>query len=404
MPYYQERQGFRFGLVELMVVTLIVGAFAGIVMRLIVSARAAGRRLQCASNAREVGLGLQGYMNGKNAYPNAGTFDDDPAVHGGDPTRSSIYFALTAPGADPSLASSWMHSWVVDVSPFFDVSDLYQQWDFERSYLSTSASLSRAGNAAAASIDISVLRCPDDPTTVPGVGNLSYVVNGGFARWHAIPVGWRGAASDGQSANGSVLEWAPAGGSWQQSQAVCKKLGVMFLGTRQGNQPWDIRTSYADIPDGTTRTILAGENTLAGYSTGTKYSGGQPTNWACPLPNFCMMIASDNVCRSGSSETNCVGGQLRVTAAGKMGPGWLEANRVGTFENINFGQRLAVEGSFPFANSGHAGGANFLFCDGAVHFISQTIDAKIYSQLITPEGEGLPADRRQAPMGALSFD
>ena len=35
---------------------------------------------------------------------------------------------------------------------------------------------------------IGVLKCPDDNTTQVNQGNLSYVVNGGFALWHAVPV------------------------------------------------------------------------------------------------------------------------------------------------------------------------------------------------------------------------
>jgi len=45
-----------------------------------------------------------------------------------------------------------------------------------------------------------VLRCPNDPTAQPNQGNLSYVVNGGFALWHAIPYGWLGTQVDGAAA------------------------------------------------------------------------------------------------------------------------------------------------------------------------------------------------------------
>ena len=167
-----------------------------------------------------------------------------------------------------------------------------------------------------------------------------------------------------------MLQWTPPEGTWKDNQAIGKQLGVMFLGTHTGDQPWDIATRPAEIFDGMANTLLVGENTLAGYSKGTRYSGGRETNWACPLPNFTMFLGSDDVCHTGRSTTDCLEGQLAPGPSGATGKGWARANQAGTFENINFGQRLTVEGSFPFANSAHPGGANFVFCDGAVavHF------------------------------------
>jgi len=178
----------------------------------------------------------------------------------------------------------------------------------------------------------------------------------------------------------------------------------MFLGTDTGDQPWDIATSPKDLQDGASMTLLLGENTLAGFSRGTRYSGGVETNWACPLPNFCMFIASDDVCRTQGSATDCLAGSLQPTARSKDGPGWAWANRPGTFENIGYGQNLSVKGSFPFANSGHPGGGNFVFCDGATRYLSNSIDGTVYARLISPAGGQLPAPLRQGPLAADALD
>jgi prepilin-type processing-associated H-X9-DG protein len=76
---------------------------------------------------------------------------------------------------------------------------------------------------------------------------------------------------------------------------------------------------------------------------------------------------------------------------------WSRANEQGTFENINFGRLFKVKGSFPFASSARPNGANFVFCDGAVRFLSSTIDGAIYAELITAAGTCLPTDIRQGP-------
>jgi hypothetical protein len=176
----------------------------------------------------------------------------------------------------------------------------------------------------------------------------------------------------------------------------------MSLGTHTGNQPWDVRTRQADLTDGIGTTLLLGEHILAGSSAGTPYSGGLPTNWACPLPNFTLFLGSDDVCHTSRSTTDCLGGQLRPTPEGNTGPGWARANRQGSGEGINDTQGLKIEGAFPFASGAHScshypsGGAVFGFCDGAVRFVSETIDGTVYARLITPAGESLPATLRQS--------
>jgi prepilin-type processing-associated H-X9-DG protein len=232
----------------------------------------------------------------------------------------------------------------------------------------------------------------------PGQGDLSYVVNGGFARWPAIPVSWSSRdPRSGRPGNGEVLRWVPEGSPWGDSQAVGKRLGVMFLGTDRGDQPWDIATTPADISDGANQTLLLGENALAGASASSPLSHGHPTNWACPLPNFMMFVGSDDVCRTDRGPGECLGGQL-APRRGKDGPGWARANDPQTREFVNGGKGLTEKGTYPFIESGHIGGANFVFCDGSVRFLRETIDGTVYAKLITPAGAALPEAIRQAPL------
>lgn len=395
MRIHHGRRGMK--LSELMVAIFVVALMFFLVMSFLRRQPVGGRRLQCQSNIKQVGLGLLGYLNTHNAFPNAGTFDDDSETHGGDPKKSNIYQALMDPASIPSQQNVALHSWVVDILPHIDNQEPYDGWDRTKGYLDPSPNaVGGLSNRALGQTDIGIIRCPEDLTVERSQGNLSYVVNGGFARWPAVPVGWNGGASDGQPTDGDVLKWTAPGRPWQESQAIGQKLGVMFLGTRTGDQPWDIKTTPQSISDGAATTLLAAENTLVGASAGTRYSGNVPTNWACPLPNFCMFIASDEVCRSTSSPTDCVGGQLQPNYQRKSTLGWTWANRRGNYENINYGAgNLTVEGSFPYANSMHSGGSNFLFCDGSVRFLRETIDGTIYAKLISPAGESLPEVIRQ---------
>jgi prepilin-type processing-associated H-X9-DG protein len=351
---------------------------------------------------RQLGLALINFSSTKHHFPNAGTFHDDPALHGGDPAKSTIYASIVDPGKLSDGGVSWLHSWVVDILPYLDQTDLANAWDKTVPYWWPTEMISgQPSNDRLSNTRLGILRCPDDPKVTTGRGNLSYVVNGGFTRWPAIPVGWAGSSLEGESRNGGIRQWMPPGRPWQETQAIGKKLGVMFLGTETGDQPWDITTAPADLSDGASQTLLIAENTLAGFSTGNRHSGGRATNWACPLPNFVMFVGSDNVCASKVSPNDCLGGQLAPLSSRRDGLGWARTSRLGTYENINFGQKLTVEGSFPFANSGHQGGGNFVFCDGAVRFLSESIDGTVYAKLITPAGGRLPGSLTQGPFAGV---
>ena len=86
----RRRRGFT--LIELLVVISIIGILVGLLLPAINSAREAGRRTQCQSNMRNVGLAILGYVNSKGLwsalYAPAATPRD--AVEGSDivPERS----------------------------------------------------------------------------------------------------------------------------------------------------------------------------------------------------------------------------------------------------------------------------------------------------------------------------
>ena len=324
-----------------------------------------------------------------------------------------------------------MYSWVVPILPYMENQELYNQWSMFNangcvSYVDT-GSLNTSGQASNNKIGntaIGILKCPDDNTTQVNAGNLSYVVNGGFALWHAYPYGWGSNAATDGSGGPATIGWAgpPASTSYNVTMGVCQKLGVFFLestfaqGVTQTKVPWNIRSTPNSIVDGASSTIMMGENTLAGYSTGNNYSSNLETNWACPMPNFTMMIGSSNVCNSAATPVAAKGSarlhggwnaraqQMLLAPTGDAdGPAWSLANKVGTFENIGFGQNLTLEGSFPFSNSAHPSGSNYGFCDGAVRFITNTIDGTVYSKILTPAGSRLPLYAKQMPVNQDSF-
>ena len=58
-----------FTLVELLTLVAIVGILAGLLLAMVVRSKGPARRLQCASNVRQLGLGLQSFVSENHSYP-----------------------------------------------------------------------------------------------------------------------------------------------------------------------------------------------------------------------------------------------------------------------------------------------------------------------------------------------
>jgi len=399
----RRRPGFT--LIELLVVISIIGILVGLLLPAVNAAREAGRRTQCSNNMRQLGLALINFSTSKNAFPAGGTFDESTSSPPATNTGSSII------SPNGTIAQSWLYNWVVDIMPYLDQPDIANAWDKTAPYWWPTSTISgQPSNFILSNTALGVLRCPDDTTTQQGQGNLSYAVNGGFVLFTPSSTGFIAQpVSTGLYPTSAQFPMLSMDGTNPLPAGVSQRMGVMFLGTKQGTMPWDYKTSPSGISDGASNTLLISENTLGGYDgTGVV---GKVTNWACPLPNFCMFFGSAHVCDSpptpnASSPKNCGSGGVGLNEISQPAySGWKQANfqAQGNYDYINYGQQLTDKGSFPFSNSGHPGGCNMVFCDGATRFISSTIDGQVYARMITPAGSRLPISYRQSPLSQDAF-
>ena len=223
--------------------------------------------------------------------------------HDSDKSKQSwIWQSIASPQDLSGTFHPGLYNWVVDILPFIDQQELAKNWNPDRPYLdATSDSPAKPGNFRISTTGIGILTCPDDHTRRVPAGQPELCGQRRIRSLACVPLELGSRANDAGGSNGMLMKWSPAvdrttGLPWQANAAVTKLLGVMFLGTSKGNYPWDIKTRDIDLADGASSTLLLTENTLAGFSSGSPLSGGTTTNWACPLPNFCMFTGSPHVC------------------------------------------------------------------------------------------------------------
>ena len=162
----RQSQGYNhpvngFTLVELLVVITIIGILIALLMPAVQAAREAARRVQCQNNLKQIGLALHSYETAKGCLPPGAILAINYAIDQHTPYDPWFEAASKAPGNHGT-------SWMLQILPFMEKNNLYEQWDFTKSVL---------GNQAIASRDISGFYCP---TRRRNIGNYSQLM---FQNW-----------------------------------------------------------------------------------------------------------------------------------------------------------------------------------------------------------------------------
>lgn len=123
-----------FTLVELLVVIAIIGMLVALLLPAVQAAREAGRRAQCSSNLKQIGLALAHYEDTFKRLPPGAIWDAKNNINRG--------------------------SALVHILPFIEQNQLFQAFDFSVS--STDDALVPGTGTMIASTPVSVYRCPSD--------------------------------------------------------------------------------------------------------------------------------------------------------------------------------------------------------------------------------------------------
>ena len=325
-------RGFRrkvaFTLVELLVVIAIIGVLVALLLPAVQAARESARRSQCVNNLKQLGLAALNYESARGQFPPG-------AVHVLDPRGN--------PSEDRRTART---NWAIESLPYLEQQALYDQYDQDTWFDNQDASRG-INNLAVVQTMLPAMLCPSD-LNVSGPVEVRSQYDGNLSSTAYAPGSYKGVI--GKQYDSSVYwfySYPPSVKNLNQAPYGPESRGVYHLTGVEGLEPERVGT----VTDGTSHTFMVGEY----HSIGDV---GYAAFW-------------------GSTY------YFHNKASTQSLPG----TRLPHFEQC----KLLSGGAWPFCASSfassHAGGViNFVFCDGSVHGIADSIDQQIYDGLASITG------------------
>ncbi len=314
-----RRRGFT--LIELLVVIAIIAILVALLLPAVQQVREAARKTQCADHLHNIGVALADYDVTHKILP--------PALIGSGRANIAGRTVLNTTG------------WVL-LAPFYEQKSLYDAYDFNScSSMSSPYGLEVQGddtiNVHLTSTAIDLLGCPSDPfahdEVTAGAGDPTQTYSRNKARRTSYVF-----------ASGVFTDYDT---DW----------GTKKTDLRQGAFGNNGAARYRDLTDGSSNTILVGESVGGTYKTSTSYGP-----WGLTGTHTC-----------------CHGRVLSTVSAGQIvfdpthSRDW---NINAAWQNDPEGQHYA----WVFSST-HPGGAQFVFGDAKVSFLSENMDYATFAFL-----------------------
>lgn len=358
-PHRGTRLGFT--LVELLVVIAIIGVLVGLLLPAVQAAREAARRMSCSNNFKQLGLALHNYHSAYNKLP----------MHGGG-THPTV---ATHPWVNTTTGNNMRLSMLVGLMPFVEQQGLWELIANPNDFDSDGTIDFPAMGPTPENIDyvpwatdIPTLRCPSDPGKgLPSLGRTNYAANLGDSTDY-MRDGFVYVRNDSP-----VLPYAATSATSQRTNAAHRGIFVVHK-----------LTQFRDVLDGLSNTIAMGELTTdlgdkdarTSLTAGGTYSTNN-NHWTIVVtPNWCEQHLDPERPQFWRPEAPVVG------ATSGRGYRWASFNPTFTMvhtvrpPNSEICSAGAVNrNNLMSVSSRHQGGAHILMGDGAVKFVTDSIEA-----------------------------
>jgi len=302
------------------------------------SVREAARRIKCANNMKQIGLGLHNFES---------VFERLPE---GDRKGETLVDALS--------------NALVLTCPYLELGNLSSRIDPETPWYLIDAEIAR--------VEIPVYRCPSDPSVSP--------IRIPFLTALDFPVG------DTLSSTSYALSLG-----LNDAMAFGPNFGPRPVDERSGVFAFESKTKFRDIYDGLSNTICIGE-AACGVPMGNGIGSTEPIdglNFSTAEHSWLFAGALPDVFHF-----------LNYRFAGGYCSSVERVNKLPVTDSFYDTQNVfdttpSFEGGTHWVSnfrSTHPGGANMLFCDGSVSFVSDTIAVDSFRALTTIQGSEVVSD------------
>lgn len=353
------REGFT--LVELLVVIAIIGVLVGLLLPAVQAAREAARRMSCSNNFKQIGLGMHNYHS---------AYDTLASARNG--TMSNAYR---------------VNQNIAGMLPFIEQQSL---WELV-SNIQQAGNIPAMGNNPGTDTpnfvpwqtQVPTFRCPSDPTQLNGAGQLNY------GNCHGDTI--RGIGRAANTLPASQVNATSGSNQLQYNGGVTgMERGLFHSGTAR---------KFRDVLDGLSNTIAMGEMAVSDRKRGTRsyvyHLDG--TNWWHPTPDKCKagahidpnkpsVYAAGNLWPRGNRWAD---GHWAITAVNTI----LPPNSPSCLRHSDSNDGFASMASY------HQGGAHVLMADGAVRFITDSIEAGDPTMRSVANGGGFTSPGSDSPYG-----
>ncbi|MDR3198896.1 MAG: DUF1559 domain-containing protein, partial [Planctomycetaceae bacterium] len=334
-----------FTLVELLVVIAIIGVLIALLLPAVQAAREAARRMSCTNNLKQFGIAVHNYHDTTEYLVPESLHDT------ADWAEKTVSYRVRLL---PFIEQSAIRAMIADQSVFTDIEMLSKQ-------------------------KVSFFLCPSCSEVYQNFTG-SPDPDGKFTSHYFGVAGALGI----NSATGSQYKTDP--------------LKTVFTGTgpfaNTGAIFYNSRISLASVTDGTSNTFLIGEiswNGYGGYQNWTR--GTTPNDGSVPGVPVGSLAGAALTSVKGIAEKWAINAGKRLEPLTTISQDyWDESTQTSVTEALIAGPGVdattymsAGHGVSGFG-SNHSGGANFVFCDGSVRFVSETTSTSILMSLASRDG------------------